>query len=154
MGKYTELVQTVIDRLTFHAAPGGILEGFRSFYGPTEDVEGKRDLPSVRLFIPTPSERWSGNKGTFSLTVNLLVTTARAQRPTDGQDILDHAAALEKVMDAIETDVDGNVEFVFAGKLVKPVELSMHGQSANPISIMSEVSVNMERTPFARGTRR
>ena len=154
MGKYTELVQTVIDRLTFHAAPGGILEGFKAFYGPTEDVEGVKDLPSVRLFIPTPSEQWAGTRGTFSLTANVLVTTARAQRSKDGQDILDHAAALEKVMDAIETDVDGNVEFVFAGKLVKPIELRMHSQSANPIAIMSEVSVNMERIPFARGTRR
>jgi hypothetical protein len=154
MGKYVELVQTVIDRITFHAVPGGILEGFKAFYGPTEDVEGISDLPSVRLFIPTPSEAWSGTKGTFGLVVNVMVATARAQRVQDGTDVLEHTAALEKVMDAIETNVDGNVEFTFSGKLVKPIELSLHGQSANPISIMSEVSIAMERIPFARGTRR
>ena len=103
MGRYSTPIQGIIDRLKFHATTGQTpvrrLDGLKVLDIPEVDVEGDKDFPSVRLFVPDFVERFAPARNVDgTIQVKLLIATSRAKG------IPELMSWIEKILDALQRD--------------------------------------------------
>ncbi len=159
MGNLSRPIAALIDRLTFHCGPGQILDGFTFEPQPASHVGGQKDLPTIAFKLPGPSESYAGWSVVNTITVALVVSTKRQTANA----LVEHLNAVEKVLDAIDTDGDGEVNlglaYQAAGEkpvptLRVPITVRAGGQYALDLSINTELTLMLEARPAGRGSRR
>jgi hypothetical protein len=153
MGNYAEPVQELIARLNYHVAQAGrILFGVRFVPIPTVEVDGQKDLPGLRLYPPSltekyrPSGRMSSGLADPSMTIELRLSTARK----DG--IPSHWEWVEKVLDAIETDTSGKINTDL--KSTKPFGAVVLPDLTLDLTLTARITVSVTPKPTQRGIRR
>lgn len=152
MGKYSAVIEALSARIEGHIGTGKILESFKYVQGPLLEVEGEKDYPKVRLWIPELSQfvhpRLIGEAGmTLKLT---LATSLKAG-------LVEWCQAVEKVLDAIETDhTTGQLDLGLNGTLKKPMEPQVRDNFATPngLSLNAQITISVMPHPFTRGARR
>lgn len=155
MGNLSEIIQAVEARLTHHAAQDGrLLSGWKLHFNPEPDVDGARDLPSVRLFLPTHTE---GTRPVTiadgKLTVRLYVGTRRSAGTVE------HVQGIEKVLDALETPtgaVGGTaaaLETALERAIARGLDIKMTDSFLGDISYNAQIEVTLTPRPVARGGR-
>src|SRR5690606_31886063 len=105
-GRYSGPWTALKERLEAHCAAGELLDGYRFEVGAFEEGNGERDLPCVRMELPNIAERYKADQmvgGEFVIVLSVTVS-----RKTDG--IVGSIAAIELVLDAIETNAAGTVD--------------------------------------------
>lgn len=106
MGRYSTPIKALISRLEFHATAGGggLLDGVQIVEAPIKEVEGKADVPSIRIMIPDMMEHFAPARTVDgTITVKIFVSTDRDDGIAASSDLLDH------VLDALQTDANGNI---------------------------------------------
>lgn len=152
MGDYSAVVTELGTRLTYHATtatPARILNGFQLRLSAVRETVGQRDHPFVELYGVEGNEEYVPNdllKAT--LTVQLVVGTLRSDGPTG------HLAAVEKVLDAIETNSSGVLDPSLNRKLISRLEMNFSASSETDLTMNSIVTVRMMLHPQSRGARR
>lgn len=132
MGKFSSLLQEVIDRLNYHAATGRILEGYTISTDIQKEVIGKEDFPRVTMFLASPSERLAGDLLRLELRVNMTVSI------WNNSSAVELLEAIEKVADALQTATNGTglKDLSFANKAygVPAIEYGNESALANSLS--------------------
>lgn len=142
----------IIARLKFHTTlgqtPKRMLDGWKFEDVPLTDVEGLKDLPGVRIYVPDvggdyrPSRNESG-----TMKVRLVLATSRKLG------LVEHLKGVELVMDALNySDASGQVKWL-AGS-VKPWSWSTEDNFIVDTSINSQVSIVIEPKVVEIGKRR
>jgi hypothetical protein len=129
---------------------GRILAGFKFEAVPAATTEGVKDLPGIRLYIPGVTEIYRGAFVAPGMTVNLLLAT---RRTTDPNAIVEHLKALEKLMDALDKNAQGEVDPGLGGSLRTPMTLRTGSQYVLDLSVNSELTLTLEPRAAARGSR-
>jgi hypothetical protein len=106
-------------------------------------------LPQVRIDAATITEEFvRGGIAKPSVQLPLLVATER----TLGAAAL--AAFVETVMDAIETDANGNADPCLGGLLRRPLGMTFAGTQANEASLNGVLTVTMKPNKALRRGKR
>ncbi len=146
MGVLSAPITEIEARLQYHGRSTGILGGFRIEVNQTIMVGGQADLPAIRLNLPNTSEvRRGRNIVVPTLEISVTVSTDR------NRGIACHLGAIEKVMDALETSITGQVDPGLNGTLRAPILMSSGSQNALELSLNSDLSLKLETqcSPFA-----
>jgi len=151
MGNYSAPIEKLVTRLNFHTGTGQILDGWKFEAVPVQATDGLKDLPGIRLYIPTASEAERGAFVIPSLTVNILLSTKRTTTPNA---LTEHLKALEKLLDAIDTDENGKVDAGLGGSLRSRLTARTGAQYMLDVSVNTELTLNLEPRAAARGSRR
>jgi hypothetical protein len=106
MGKYSTPLADFVARLNWHTVegetPARLLAGVKweitdGKVVPTADVQGLKDLPGLRLYLPQLRESFRPARNLDgTITLNLLIATAREAG------IVSWIQTVEKVMDALQ----------------------------------------------------
>lgn len=150
MGKYSAVVEALINRLTRHCETDGILAGWKFTFEPTADVEGKKDLPSIRFFdLPQTQEPLSPVLITDgNMTLQLLVATSRKVG------VVQFVKDIETVLDAISLNDDEEPDLSLDQTLSTPLALSSTDAFANDISLNAVIQIVARPLPVIPGSRR
>ena len=148
MGNISQAFDEIEKRIRYHARAGGILDGFTVEFNQTAEIQGQQDLPSVRLSPPTLTET---RRGTYVVPTSELNVSVATYRPNG---VAVHVKAVERVMDAIETGVDGVVDTGLNGSLRAPVQMSSGPQNALDLSLNSDLALKLEHRCSNFGNRR
>lgn len=148
MGKYSAVLDALIDRLEFHVGAGEMLAGMKFVSIPVKDPEGQRDFPVIRLWIPSFRELYRGaTLGSGEMTLNLTVSIERSLG------LVELLEKVELVMDALETNTAGSVDPGLDGTLVRPFNVSLGGSFVLDLSLNAQLSITATPKPFERGGR-
>lgn len=104
MGKYSTPLADFVARLTYHTTPGAarLLDGFRWELDdgkavPTESTQGYKDMPALRLYLPSVRENFRPRVN-IDGTVDIRLHIASARQ----EGIVKWMESVEKVMDALQ----------------------------------------------------
>ena len=151
MSVYGNPIRVLIDRLTYHTAPGEIdrlLSGWKFYAIPGTRVDGATDFPAVQFLLPDVSEGKVGRLINGALQIKLGVSTRRS----DGIPALLDAAAL--VLNAVETDHQtGRTNAGLNGTLACPPNATVGNCFSNDLSLNAEITLSMQPGSFERGQR-
>lgn len=148
MGKYSAVLTEVVARLNYHVGSGRDLDGYKFEEIPIEEAEGQKDLPAVRLYIPSLAESFRASEVGMT-RMGLIITVSTSKK--DG--IVEHVKKVEKVMDAIEKNTSGVIDAGLKGTLLRPMGMTLEVSRATTLSITSEIRISAEPRPFERGKR-
>lgn len=149
MGVYADIISEISTRLNYHVGSGKMLDGYSYTAVPIVTVDGIDDLPAIRLFVPNLSETYKPkNQGNSSMTANILVSIKRE----DGVPAV--LTAIEKVMDAIETNTSDVIDPGLAGNLLQPLNMQIRNTQTLQNSVNAELSIEVTPKVFGRGNRR
>jgi hypothetical protein len=134
-----------VTRLTNHVATGKILEGWKFAPLPDNDVEGEKDFPNVRFFVPSINEKAHKQLAIVaegSLIQKITISTKREAG------VEAHITDCSKVMDAIEIDpATMTIDILLGATLKEPPEMRCGEPSYSTLSFTSHLTVTM--TPIA-----
>ncbi len=143
-----EAVQEIIDRLTFHVGTGELLAGFKFEPLPTKEVEGKSDLPTIRMFAPSLDEEIiSNNEIQTQVSLPFVFSSDRS----DG--VVDHIQKLAILKNAIDTSVAGATSTDMERKARGPVQIRAQVPSVDVMAITTEFQVAFLTPVQSRGDR-
>ncbi len=149
MGRYSAVVTALIDRVQSHLAPGKLLDGYKWEEVPTKEVEGIKDLPVIRLFLPDLKEvPHTSDIVDGEMTFKMTVSTKKSEG------IPAFLLKVETVMDALELDVNLNVNMRLNGTLKKPMNISLQDSYATEISLTAQLLISCLPQFVTRGERR
>ena len=152
MAMFTKPITNLIARLNFHVGVGRILAGFKFEAVPHPSTDGMKDLPGIRLYIPSMTEAYRGSNFVVpSMKVNILLATKRTGNPNA---IAAHCTALEKLLDALDLSESGEVDPGLVGALRTPMTAATGEQYMLDLSVNTELTLNLEPRASARGSRR
>src|SRR5688572_12919289 len=101
-GRYSSVINKLIERIQSHIATDELLEGFKFEPTPIEDPEGQSDFPGIRLWMPDLAEVHHGPHFVDgAMTLKLSVSTSKAGG------MVDFMESLELVLDALELNASG-----------------------------------------------
>lgn len=149
MGRYSNVVQALIERINSHLATDGLLEGFKFADTPIDDPEGQSDFPVLRLWLPDMTELAHGRNfvdGTMGL--KLTVSTSKAAG------VVDFVEHVELVLDALELNDQGEKDLSMGGTLARPLTATVRDCFALGLSLNAHVHLSVLPKPKARGARR
>ncbi len=150
------MVSALVARLTGHIGPKEstkILAGFKPLeVGPLETVEGEKDYPIIRIWIPelllSPHARFVGEGA-----MTLMVTVATSRK----LGLVNWIETVEKVLDAIEKDhTTGEIGLSLNNTLEVPMVPQVRNNFApeNGLSINALITLSVMPKLFTRGNRR
>lgn len=143
-----EAVQEIIDRLNYHVGTGKLIAGYKWEPVPTKESEGKRDLPSLRMFPPSINEEMIDNcDGRSQIELPFTLSTKRE----DG--IVAHIQAFSKVKNAIDTGTDDVVLTDLGLTANDPIQFRSVNPAVDELSITTEFTVTFLTRRFVRGSR-
>ena|SRR6185369_9088732 len=150
MGKYSAVVSAVQGRLDGHVGTGKILQGWKVKMGPLAEVEGEKDFPTVRIWVPDLTQvEHTRIVGEGGMTLKLSISSSRKAG------LVQWIEDVEKVLDAIETDhTTGNLDLGLNGTLQRPMLPQVQDNFANELSINAQIRLSVMPRLFTRGARR
>lgn len=148
MGRYSSVVAALIVRIQSHLGAGNILEGFRFVDVPVEDVEGTKNFPTVRLYLPEPADGDHVNLIDGDLTLKVLVSTHKHKG------LIEHMAAVEKVLDAASLKNDLTQDCSLEGTLAAPMRCTVRESFIEGISLNSQLYLLCSPNPCTKGSER
>ena len=148
MGRYSSILEALIARIESHQAADGLLEGWKLVVDPTQEVEGKKDLPVIRLLLPETVESISPVLiADGVLTINLTISTSRK----DG--LLAFMQGLETVLDALVTNDEGVIDLSIDGTLCAPATIAAREVHALDLSYNAVIEITGRSLPIIPGRR-
>lgn len=150
MGALSQPVSELLARLNYHAgAPGRILEGWTVNEVAETRADGADDHPNVTLVSVTVTDEPRTQPASFStLSVRLAVATAK------GGGYVSHLQAVEKLLDAVETDTAGAPDYTVGLSTMRGVRVQGEEPDTTGVAIQTFVVVALETVPFNRSNRR
>lgn len=155
IGKYSNPITKLIERLEFHKATGQMLAGLDFRKVPKKQVEGADNFPTATLFIPTLQESTraggrSAGHGHGVMLVNISVSVR-----------IDHGIPelmvwCEKVIDAIFTAHDGSALFepTLAGSLSIPLIAKVGTAFVLELSLNADITCTVQTQEYRLNERR
>lgn len=145
--RYESLIAVVIGRINTHRQSGGILEGCKFEPAPSVDVEGQRDFPIARMWLPTITEVSHPTVVDGSITLKISLSTSVKEG------LVEWMRKVETLLDAIELDERG-VDTSLHGKLAKPMLINVRFSFATDLSLNAQILVTLTPNASARAGRR
>lgn len=147
MGLYTRAIDALVDRIQAHVM-SGLLRGVNFRRELAAEVEGKADLPWLRMTGAIPVESYTPQ---MVVRANLEVGLVLATDPKDGLGGL--LRMTELLFDAIEMDVQGHRD-PSLGLLDAAVTFRATNLFATPVALHQNLIVVMKLPRALRGQRR
>jgi len=145
------VISALIARLEAHNVTAGLLAGWKFVKIPVKEVEGEKDFPILRLWVPDSVERAQGQLTIVdggSMRIKLSVSTKR----TLG--VPAHCTACATVKDACELN-GATIDLLLNSTLAKQIEFSSTGDSfIDDLSINSHIIINAVPVSCISGGRR
>lgn len=156
MPRYSTILSNIIARLTAQNASGKILAGFKLTTNPTTEVEGQTDLSggAIRLIDPPDIKEKAHEQMAIitggTVTLKLGVSTLRSAG------FVAHLQAVEKAMDALETDATTGVDLLLGGTLAQPFSMNAGDSFAKDDGLSQNTFLTVTMIPIdcASGGRR
>lgn len=152
MPQFSTIVADIISRLTYHTVdaqvPARMLDGWKFEAVPVASVEGLKDLPALRLYLPDVKGDYRPARNEQSeMEFRMIVATKRE----DG--LVAHFQAVEKVMDALNYTPAGVLTNAFAGT-AKPWSWKTSDNNIVDSSLNSQITIIIEPKVVELGKRR
>lgn len=142
MGNYSSILTEMVARLTYHAdaaASGRLLTGWKFVDVPEQAIDSEADVPILRMFVPEITEKFmAASTPEGSLRIKLTVGTKRV----DGLPGL--MAGVEKVLDAIETKTNGDIDPLLAGTIADPFDVSSENGFSESVTSTAQLVLTMK----------
>ena len=150
MGAYSSIISEVQNRLELAAtATGGLLAGWKWHSEPVSRIEGLTELPAVSVQGLELAEEYQGRPIVdAAVRIGVMVATKRK----DGAGAF--AAGIEKVLDVIERDSDGNQDPTLGGLCAEWIDFEVAEATISDMTLSAVVVVNAKPKHFNRAERR
>lgn len=157
MGDYSRPLIELAARMVYHTlagqSPARMLEGMMWFPYPQMRTEGQDDFPYVQMSQVTGGEVYRPGARPGLVQPSLIVTMEVANKRDASNGHPELMAWVEKVVDALETDITGAVNPNLGGTR-RPFDVQITSNTALDASLTSVLTITVEPRIIERGERR